>query len=208
MLRYNVKIGGLTPMLLDNSRVMQVKEPKNQKDRDMFLLLQTYKYVKDASGNPHPLSGPDDGHMYFPSKGVLLGFYSATKLVPHGRGKLFSVLSGWVDISPENYILMTRDGKPIDSYDQVSDFRTTINRNNKARIAKTNPQVNKPWGLEFTLIVESQYIAKTSEDALSENIKVCLNIAGGKFGIGAWGPRSGGRFGKYEVLSFELVSRE
>jgi len=115
---------------------------------------------------------------------------AAKKLKVKGSGKAtYSKLFGsMVSVSP---IMIPHE---IQTFSVFS--TSVVIPSTKGRIIKNRPLFQE-WSLKFTI---------SAEDEIPESIiEEALKIAGKYCGVGDWRPQKGGKFGKFEIESFEKI---
>lgn len=80
---------------------------------------------------------------------------------------------------------------------QAIDKRSTVNRNNKARVMVIRPKWAE-WGAEFTLNVLEPTIT-------DETVSKLITFAGLYIGIGSYRPTNNGMFGKFELFTIAKI---
>jgi len=127
------------------------------------------------------------------------------QLKPEGGRKksvrLSTELGPCLKVVEAGLLPLTRNGDPIEDYEEH--VTTGLNQNTRppARIVLVRPLVAVPWQLDFTIEFEEEFALHN----FPELVQGCLARGGRSIGIGAWRPQKGGVYGTFEVIRFELV---
>lgn len=106
----------------------------------------------------------------------------------NARRSMANIVAGQFEVFPERIY--------VREYDEI-DKRSAVNNNNKARVITVRPK----WidlTVEFELHVDNDSVTQST-------IKEILYHAGKMFGIGSYRPQHKGKFGVFEVTSFESI---
>ncbi len=188
MKNIGVVIRGTSPVLVDN--------PNAEFDYKRDIEEQGKKIIKvrgDRSGTPieYSLWRNKEG-VFVPFEWIDRCIKNAAKTVkePGKRGgSYYKSVSACMAIMPEEIpIAKTWENKPENI------LRRSLRRKDGNRITKENPMFEK-WELSFNIALTDGFNP--------EVIKGILEIGGNTIGIGAWTPRCGGRFGKFEIVKFK-----
>lgn len=175
----NVKIKGITPLLQNNFL---------QSD---FERQWSEKKAVDPNGKEvlHKLYINKEGLICQPSVHIEKAMADAAKKIKvKGNGKAtYSKLFGsMVTVSP---LLVPHKNQEYQIHSS-----TIVNPSTKGRSICYRPLIDD-WTLEFDIFFEDEIPAVVVEQALT--------LAGKYNGLGDWRPQKGGKFGKFEVVSFK-----
>lgn len=181
MKEYKVSIKGVTPLLFNR-----------------FIEASIDKKVKKRAGalkeeNPEDkLYKTKEGKIYTPSthiRGMLINSGKNFKIQGKSRSTYSKLVGSVIDINPDC----------IEHKKQEWDiFKiSAVNPNTRGRIMTIRPIMNE-WELSFNL--------ETTDDIPEEVIKAMLDYGGQYVGIGDWRPEKKGKYGKFIVTKFELVT--
>ncbi len=182
MKQYKVEISGITPLL-------QNKPEEYGFDEQWIEKKANSDYEKEALKK---LYIDSEGTIYQPSTHIERAMIEAGKKVKvKGQGKAtYSKLFGSM-VSVVEFELV-HDNQDYEVFKSLVVIPST-----KGRIMRYRPMF-KDWKLKFTIESEDE-IAK-------EAIKEVLEIAGKYVGIGDWRPEKKGKYGKFQVTSFQEAS--
>lgn len=100
---------------------------------------------------------------------------------------------------PEDQILLRdKEGNPICDYEV--DSRPVVIPSTKGRIMRHRPRLNK-WFLEFHLEIDENMIDP-------DFVLQLLQEAGSKLGLLDFRPEKGGRFGRFQVVSWAILAEK
>ncbi len=142
-----------------------------------------------------PEKESEKGQLCLPAEhfiGSLISAGAGFKQVGGGKKTYKSVLTGNLDICPENVGLTDAKGTPLKDY--KIDSRPVCIRATKGRIIRHRPLIEVGWRAEFTLVL--------SDDSVPlEVIKAVLEEAGKSKCVGDFRPR----FGQFRVISVDKI---
>ena len=181
MKKYNVKIKGITPLLMNKPEDYgfdeQWVEKKASEDWEKEALKKLYR---DSKGN-----------CYIPSNHVertIIEGGKKIKMKGAGKATYSKIFGSMVSVEPFELVL-----KP-QKY-EIHKCLVVI-PSTKGRIMRYRPMF-KNWELEFEVEFEDEISPAV--------IKEALEIAGKYSGIGDWRPEKKGKFGKFQVTLFKEV---
>lgn len=182
MKKYEVEITGVTPLL-------QNKPEEYGFDEQWVEKQASTDWEKDALKK---LYIDSEGTIYQPAthlEGALID--AGKKIKVKGQGKAtYSKLFGSMVTIPLLDI-------PHQIKEYEIDKRLVVIPSTKGRIMRYRP-IFKDWKLLFEIEFEDEIPADV--------IKEALEIAGKYVGIGDWRPAKKGKFGKFQVTSFQEVN--
>lgn len=189
MKQFRIKIKGISPYM--QHRMDDEKLDQWEKKRGKIMERPELSHDDSVRAEYHCYRD-ESGRCYIPSdqiRGSLIGGGSYMKAKVGGKSKSMKIIVAATFEPSEERIF-------IPDYDQV-DKRSTINRNVKARVIVIRPKWSN-WEAEFTL--------KVHEDTLTlQTIKELFSFAGQYVGIGSFRPTNNGLFGRFELISIELI---
>lgn len=176
-----VRVVGRTPLLMNNPAGMG-KVP--------------------AKGTPEEQAEPvayrdDEGYLVLPSIGLrnsLAGggrHYNA----PEGRRKLQGYLMEVLQVLPQPWVSLTRDGQP------VRDYRIEIGRAvvGGQGVQRCRPAIDPPWEIEAELAWYSPDQSDGFALKMLKALQSAADMAGVLVGLGDFRPERTGTFGRYKV---------
>lgn len=133
------------------------------------------------------------GEYFIPAlhiEGSLTGAGALVKSkVGNTRKSMKNIVAAMFSVSPDELI--------IPKYDEI-DVRTAVNHFTHARIVKYRPLWTE-WEVKFTLNVDNDTITDDTVHGIIED-------AGRYIGIGSYRPTANGKFGRFELVSFEPIA--
>lgn len=181
MKKYLVELKGMTPLL-------QNKPEEYGFDVEWIEKKANNEYEKETLKKLYINS---EGVIYQPATHIERALIEAGKKIRvKGNGKAtYSKLFGSMISVPQLDIPHLIDNWEV--------YKTlVVIPSTKGRIMRYRPMF-KEWGLKFEIEFEEEICAKV--------IKESLEIAGKYVGIGDWRPEKKGKFGKFQVISFQEV---
>jgi len=181
MKKYKVQIKGITPLL-------QNKPEEYGFDEQWIEKKATTDWEKDALKK---LYMTNNGTIYQPGEHIEQSIIEAGKKIKlKGAGRsTYSKLFGSM-ISIEDYEI------PHENPNYEIHKSLVVIPATKGRVMRYRP-IFKNWSLTFNILFEDEIQASV--------IKEALEIAGKYSGIGDWRPSTKGKFGKFQVTSFQEV---
>jgi len=181
MKQYKVEINGTTPLL-------QNKPEEYGFDEQWVEKLASTDWEKDAIKK---LYIDSEGVIYQPSNHIERALIEAGKKIKlKGRGKAtYSKLFG-------SMVSIVEFELPHKIKDYEIFKALVVIPSTKGRVMRYRPMF-KNWKLDFTVEFE--------DEIPQDVIKEALEIAGKYVGIGDWRPEKKGKFGKFQVTSFQEV---
>lgn len=179
MKTYKIEIKGMTPLLQNKPEEYGFDESWVEKKASTDFEKEALKKLYIDS----------DGRLYQPATHIERALIEAgKKLKVKGQGKAtYSKLFGSMVSVVEFEILHMKPEWEIHK-------SLVVIPSTKGRVMRYRPML-KDWVLQFTLEADDEIAA----DALKES----LEIAGKYVGIGDWRPEKKGKFGKFQVTSFQ-----
>lgn len=196
MAKFNIQISGISPLIQSNVASMEIGKATSEAEINKLLEAQVYRQK--------------DGYLYHPAEGVRKSFLEAAKFYATKINKISAktFFNGIITIIPYDYVLLTRNGKPLsggldEAYRRLD--MSAVNNNCKppARIMTHRPIID-PWESSFVFEIDNDMVPKM-DDSIINAIKETLKIAGKRIGIGVFSPRKTGMYGRYEITKFEKV---
>lgn len=133
------------------------------------------------------------GQCFIPSEHIRQALIQAGTFMKSKVGvrtkSMKSIVASTFMVEPDEII--------IPDYNAI-DKRSTVNRNNKARVMVIRPKWTE-WGAEFILNVLEPTIT-------DETVAKLIEYAGQYIGIGSYRPTSNGMFGKFELFSIAKIT--
>lgn len=188
MIKFKTIIRGTSSLLQGNPRSMDYKSPKSPEEIPAWLELQAYR--------------SDDGLLYHPAPGVRNAFLEAAKKFKVKATSARTILSGLVNIQPEDFVLVYSNGEPAKDYKQLTTSAVNRNCSPPARVVAHRPYIEN-WEMRFVTEVNEEFyvINKTSVEMLEKIYK----LAGAMIGIGVWRPQKMGLYGRFELIEFTKI---
>ena len=176
MQNIDVSIKGLSPLLVDKPVDEQLSKPLGRKGNIVELAVEESLY-RNGHGCYAPFNWIDRT-----IKGASKSFKE-----PGKRGATYyKSISGAFVVEPEEIIIEPQKWEV---------FSRSLRLKNGNRIIKTSPMFPE-WSMNFQIILMDWFAPMVMESILEE--------AGRVVGIGAWTPRCGGRFGKFEIVKWKV----
>jgi len=176
MQNINVKIKGMSPLLVDRPDEEQIGQTTKRKGSTVESPLEHSLYK--------------NGHGYYaPFTWIDRTIKNASKSFkePGKRGSTYyKTISGAFVIEPEEVIIEPQEWIP---------FVRSLRRKDGNRIIKTSPMFDS-WSMNFQIVLMEWFDTEVMKNILEE--------AGRVVGIGGWTPRCGGRFGKFEIVKWKV----
>lgn len=189
MKKYKVIIEGVTPYM--QHRMDDVKLDQWEKLRGPIHERPEVSREDSVRAEYHCYRSID-GPCFIPPdhlRGAFIAAGTFVKAKVGGRSKsMKSIVAAMFMVSPDEIHLP--------EYDAI-DKRSAVNRNIKGRVIVVRPKWIQ-WSAEFILSVD--------EDSISiDAIKQIIEYAGKYVGIGSFRPVNNGLFGRFELVSIELL---
>lgn len=182
-------LGGLTPLLTHNPISMVAKPGSGVSKKKVIPTPEDEAEIgtyRDAEGRfVFPVIGPRNALLVASKKYKVKG----------RRSSFFEDLSH-VRPEEEYAVICNGKGKPAKSY-SIDSRRVVIQRNG---VIRSRPKFELPWSITFSLIYDDQLISDP------EIVRTIMQDAGNRIGIGDYRPARWGWFGRFEVLSMEVVA--
>jgi len=182
---FNVKIEGVSPLLMNKFGINAEVQPTARK--------QKKDYGTPREQARKALYADDDGRIFIPSmwiKGALMTVSSDFKL-PGSRKSVKSVAGGSI-LFPEEKIYFV-EGYKGDQF-EVDSRPCVVQR---ARILRSRPRFEK-WSFAFVLEVDDSILDPS-------NVHEMLGDAGKRAGIGDYRPQKGGPFGRFLITQWSPI---
>ncbi len=185
MSHYHITIEGISPLMLDAFPVCTE--------------LPTAKSTMRGK-KPSPTDAADaclykdaDGELFVPGPNIFSAIIAAGQFVKQGKRQLStgksSIIPGGITLIEPELVL--------DPQAWVPDSRPIVNAMG-SRTIKHRPRFDK-WRLEFTLEVDS-------DEFSPEEVRLLVDIAGRKIGIGSFRPQRKGPFGRFVVIHWKELT--
>jgi len=186
MIKIEVRIKGLTPLMQHRLSGPITKQPKPAKKVDFKQQAEDAAYRSK------------DGTLFAPSRWIKACLRDATPYMQRTRPPLKRIICGGVFINPKEIpILDPITNKPLKKY--VIDL-DTVNNPLRGRVTIARPRMNH-WAMEFFL----EYNPAHTAGLAPESLKDLLAVGGTTLGIGAYGPRCSGEYGTFEIEKYEVL---
>lgn len=181
MKQYKVEITGVTPLLQNKPEEYGFDEQWIEKKANEDWEKESLKKLYIDS----------DGTIYQPSNHIERAMIEAGKKVRvKGQGKAtYSKLFG-------SMVSIVEFELPHKIPDYTTFKSLVVIPSTKGRVMRYRPMF-KEWKLNFTIEAE--------EEIAKDAIKEVLEIAGKYVGIGDWRPEKKGKYGKFQVTSFQEI---
>lgn len=133
--------------------------------------------------------------LVFPGDNLIASIAQAGSAWKVGKTRLSPFLSSCLRTDPGDLSFGTN------KY-EIFEKRVVIQRNAVLRARPLLPA----WILSFRLVVEDEYFP-IQKERLFEDLKLIVQEAGGRIGIGDWRPSRKGRFGRFKITKWELAEK-
>lgn len=186
---YDFHIRGLSPLLMHNPASMLVVDEKANKATTRAKKIPPPDVEAEAAAYRNK-----DGSLYFPAIGCKRGVVRAAA----GKkiGKQFAprlVMAGLFEVDERMNLYHPDTKEPLTDYEI---FAATVIIQ-KARVIHNRPRLQS-WAGTIRFEINDDFLAP-------DHVFDLLGQAGLLAGLGDWRPEKGGRFGRYEALSYERV---
>ena len=180
--KINVKIKGLSPLLMNrlNPESLKTKSRIKQKDYDEKTEARKSAYITKVDG---------EEQLYIPAYAVYSMIIKTAGQYRSRRMSLSGILAGTIRIEPEEILLGHCDYK-------IDERPVVIQRN---RVLKWRAKIPE-WQVEFTII----YNKKILTENIVNTLKTILEDGGTRMGLLDYRPQHKGWFGTFEVVQFEI----
>lgn len=195
MRTYQVKISGLSPLLLDRFTA----------EAEIGILEGT-RAVKNSEVDPrqqviHSAYRDNEDRLFVPGENIYRSLLGAGKFHKDGRKQVTtaksSILCGCVFVTSEAAYL-SRNGRVLTTKDIEIDTRSIVIMGG-ARQVKRRPRIELEWVATFDLEVDETTFKVSF-------IKQLLTDAGKRVGIGSFRPEKTGPFGRFVISGWEEVA--
>lgn len=191
---FNVKIMGLSPLLMHSSKGMKHRaEPKAADESGATKNLPVQSIEEEAEEGAYRMAGRQ---LYVPGSAIREALITACKgyeIEVAGKKRkqpLWAVMAASVFL-PQAEIPLYREGEPIRDY-EIDLRRVVVARSG---VVRARPSVRLPWEME--VVVEYDAGQWTSTGMIVE----MLNNAGRFPGLLEFRPEKGGTFGRFEAAA-------
>lgn len=184
--KIDVKIRGLTPLLMNRLNPESLKTKSRMK-------MQDYSTTEDAKKSAYMAEIDGKMQLYIPQEALYSMIINTAKQYKLRRMSLASLLAGTMRVEPEKVPLGT------DKYEV--DERAVVIQNQ--RVLKGRAKLPK-WSAEFQLVYDSRRLP----DGIEATLKEILEDAGTRMGLLDYRPQHKGWFGTFAVESFVPVNTE
>lgn len=189
-MKYTVTLRSLTPYM--QSRMDDIKLDVWEKARGVIIERPDVSH-EVAVRAEYSCYRNADGKCYIPAehiRGSLINGGTFLKSKVGVRTKsMKSIVASTFMVEPDEIILP--------DYNAI-DKRSTVNKNNKARVIVIRPKWTT-WEVSFILDVQEPTIT-------IETIKKLIEYSGMFIGIGSFRPTANGLFGKYELVNIQKIT--
>lgn len=193
----NVKIKGLTPLILCNGRTANPLDPYAKKMKEINSIRKKqerhYQELSDIEWEAY-LYWDDELGVYMPSQNLFAMLIKGSKKL-----KLGPFITAAMVNTPIGCPIITKNGKNLVALQASPENRfqnlVTINR---AKIVKTRP-IFKNWEMEIPLELDDSMLSV-------EQLKQIFTLCGKMIGMGDWrpaSPQNPGIYGKFIVEEFK-----
>ena len=189
-MKYKVKIEGVTPYMqhrMDDASLEEWEKLRGKIiERDDVakedLVRAEFHMYRDNEGKPYIPSEHLEGSM------INAGGFLKSK-VGNSRKSMKNIVAAMFSVYPMKIILPET---------WVIDKRSAVNKNVKARIISIRPKWEE-WEAVFELHIDNDTITE-------QTAREVLEYAGQYCGIGSFRPTNNGKFGRFEVVEFEVIN--
>lgn len=186
-MKINVKISGISPILMNrfteenevavSSGVSRV----NKADRGTPREQATKKAYIDA-----------DGYLYLPGQNIYASIIEAGKFHKVGKSKITTQKSSLIPAG----IFINEMVCPFGTKDFEVDSRSVVVPATGGRIMAHRPRLDE-WSLSFSLDVDEKMFDE-------KTVRLLVDDAGSKCGLGDFRPNRKGTFGRFTVIGWEV----
>lgn len=189
MKSYTVKLRSLTPYM--QHRMDDKSLAEWEKARGPIMERPEVSHTDAARAEFHCYRNAA-GQCYIPADQIRGSLIAAGSYIKAKVGALSksmkTIVAACFIVSPEEILLP--------DYDLI-DKRSAVNKNIKARVISVRPKWSS-WEIEFMLNV--------FEDTITiETIEKLFHYSGSFVGIGSFRPTNNGMFGRYELVSINII---
>lgn len=182
MRQLNVTIGGLSPLLMHNPAAMLLPQSS----------LKVIPKPEEEAGRSAYWT-KDHKSLAIPATCIHAAIIRASGAYRINRKSVTSFISGSIDLSP--------DMIPLGKITYQVDVRTVVIQ--RQRILRARALVDLPWSVKFTMTFDEAWLPI---EFMEQTMPEILDRAGSAIGLLDFRPACKGRFGKFRVASFELIS--
>ena len=178
MRKYNVKIQGISPLLMHrpSGLIGDISKEKNQKEMTPKEHAEQSLYIDSKEQLFQPAT-----HL----EGALVEAGKSQAVIGKGKATYSKIMGYAVEINPFEIIHKKQKWEIFSCLGVINRGRVLIHR----------PML-KDWEIEFEIIFDEEQIPASI-------LKKCLERAGKYVGIGDWRPAKKGRFGKFQVIEWK-----
>jgi hypothetical protein len=180
-MRIAIEISSITPMLMHRFNEEEAYTATSFKDKNLKPIDIATKFLYK-----------DDKGLYFPTSNILAAIMIAGKFHKLGKNKITTMKSSLIPAG------LSMEGERAyfgESQEWVVDSRSVVVPSTGARVMSHRPRLDK-WKLGFTLIVDNKLFS-------SDLVRILVDDAGTKAGIGDFRPARKGIYGKFVVTKWE-----
>lgn len=189
-MKYTITINGLTPYM--QHRMDDIKLDEWEKKRGVIIERPEVSQADALRAEYHAYRN-SAGQCFIPSEHIRQGLIQAGTFMKSKVGvrtkSMKSIVASTFMVTPDEIL--------IPDYDAI-DKRSTVNRNNKARVLVIRPK----W-MDWTAIFELNVLEPTITE---ETVRQIIEFAGIYIGIGSYRPTNNGMFGKFEVATIQKLT--
>lgn len=189
---YLVGIKGITPILMN----------RFTEDGEVKVSSGTSTVHIGKTGTPREQAEPKaykdkDGELYIPGPNIFSCLIGAGKFHKVGKSKVTTLKTSLVPagISVREIICPVKN---TNGSDWEVDTRSVVNPSTGGRRICHRPRLDD-WELEFTLEIDTEMFSP-------EFVRILVNDAGRKIGLGDYRPERKGPFGKFSIVKWEEVA--
>lgn len=181
--KINVKIRGLTPLLMNrlNPESLKTKSRKRTKEYDPEEEARNSAYIAEIDGKEQ---------LYIPGYAVYSMIIKTAGQYKSGKLYISALLAGTIRIEPEKI--------PLGHCNYEIDERPVVIQRN--RVLKHRAKIPE-WEATFTIVYD-----RTLPQAVIKTLKTILEDGGRRMGLLDYRPQHKGWFGTFMVENFEVQS--
>ena len=153
--------------------------------------------IRSKGGTPREEAAPkcykdSDGQLYIPSTNVLSCIIAAGTFHKAGKSKLTTQKTSLIPAG----IIVTDLVCPLNTKEWEVDSRSVVIPSTGGRIMCHRPRIDE-WETSFTLEVDSEMFNE-------KTVRLLVDDAGKKLGLGDYRPQRKGPFGRFSVVGWEV----
>lgn len=179
-----VKIEGVTPILFNRFNEADLVGTTKTRPK-----ANTEESEREAALKTAHID--ENGELFLPFEMLFSCIMAAGKFEKLGKSKITTIKSSLVPAG----VSIVEKRIPFNTKDFEVDRRPVVNPNTGGAIMKFRAKL-EDWSLSFTLEVDETLFS-------THVVRVLLDHAGSKIGLGSFRPSCKGLFGKFKVVEFE-----